>query len=142
MRANAALLVRGMRWRLGTSLLTVLTSTIAVGAAVLGPLYLHTAGDSVVRSIVKASAVDASGATLSSPPGQVATLGQVQQAERTVQDIGGTNRFYAAPITTVVSGVSLVGPGNSPYRSQLLSRTGICGALRFVHVGDACDALA
>jgi putative ABC transport system permease protein len=124
-----------MRWRLGTSLLTVLTSTIAVGAAVLGPLYLHTAGDSVVRSIVKASAVDASGATLSSPPGQVATLGQVQQAERTVQDIGGTNRFYAAPITTVVSGVSLVGPGNSPYRSQLLSRTGICGALRFVQGG-------
>ena len=111
MRANAALLLRGMRWRLGTSLLTVLTSTIAVGAAVLGPLYLHTAGDSVVRSIVKASVVDASGATLSSPPGQVATLGQVQRAEGTVQDVGGTHRFYGAPITTVVSGVTLAGPG-------------------------------
>jgi putative ABC transport system permease protein len=124
-----------MRWRLGTSLLTVLTSTIAVGAAVLGPLYLHAAGDSVVRSIVKASAVDASGASVSALPGQTATIGQVQRAERTVEDIGGSHRYYAAPITTVVSGVSLIGPGNSPYRSQLLSRTGICGVLRFVRGG-------
>src|ERR1700684_1758253 len=99
MRASAALLLRGMRWRLGTSLLTVLTSTIAVGAAVLGPLYLHTAGDSVVRSIVKSAAVDARGATVSAPPAQVATLGQVQRAERTVQNIGGAYRFYGPPIT-------------------------------------------
>ncbi len=50
MRPGGALLVRGIRWRLGTSLLTVLTAAIAVGAAVLGPLYLRTAGDSVVRT--------------------------------------------------------------------------------------------
>jgi putative ABC transport system permease protein len=128
-------MLRGMRWRLGTSLLTVLTSTIAVGAAVLGPLYLHTADDSVVRSMVKAAAVDARGATVSAPPGQVATFGQVQRAERTVQGIGGTGRFYGQPITTVISGVTLIGPGGSPVRSQLLSRTGICSELRFLQGG-------
>jgi ABC-type polar amino acid transport system ATPase subunit len=32
-----------MRWRLGASLLTVLTATIAVATAVLGPLYLRAA---------------------------------------------------------------------------------------------------
>ena len=132
MRASAALLLRGMRWRLGTSLLTVLTSTIAVGAAVLGPLYLHTADDSVVRSTVKAVPVEARGATVGAPSGQVATLDQVQRAERTVEGIGGVRHFYGPPITTVISGVSLAGPGGSPLRSQLLSRTGICGVLRFL----------
>ena len=48
MSRRGTLLVRGMRWRLGASLLTVLAATIAV----LGPLYLHTAGDSVVRRTV------------------------------------------------------------------------------------------
>jgi putative ABC transport system permease protein len=132
MRASAALLLRGMRWRLGTSLLTVLTSTIAVGAAVLGPLYLHTADDSVVRSMVKAAAVDARGATVSAPPGQVVTLGQVQRAGRRVEDVGGVHRFYGAPIITAISGVTLTGAGGSPVRSELLSRTGICGVLQFL----------
>jgi len=48
-RAHGGLLLKGIRWRLGISLLTVMTSAIAVGAAALGPLYLQTAGDSVVR---------------------------------------------------------------------------------------------
>ena len=39
------------------------------------------------------------------------------------------------PITTVISGVTLAGPGGTPLRSQLLSRTGICGVLRFVQGG-------
>jgi len=116
-------------------LLTVLTSMIAVGAAVLGPLYLHTADDSVVRSTVEAAAVDARGATVSAPPGQVSTLAQVQRAERTVDDIGGAQPFYGPPITTVISGVTLTGAGGSPIRSQLLSRTGICGVLRFLQGG-------
>ena len=97
--------------------------------------HLHTADDSVVRSMVKAAAVDARGATVSAPPGQVATFGQVQRAERTVQGIGGTGRFYGQPITTVISGVTLIGPGGSPVRSQLLSRTGICSELRFLQGG-------
>ncbi len=131
MKAGGALLLRGMRWRLGASVLTVLTAAIAVGAAVLGPLYLWTAGDSVVRTTVASASVEAQGATLSAAPGQVASLGQVQRAEQVVEDAGGPHRWYGSPITSVISGVGLVGPGSSPVASQLFWRTGICRVLRF-----------
>ena len=49
-----------MRWRLGVSVLTLLTTTIAVAAAVLGPLYLHTASDSVLRRTVADAPLDSS----------------------------------------------------------------------------------
>src|SRR6202042_3243948 len=91
-------------------------------------------------SIVKGAAVDARGATVYAPTGQPATLGGLQRAERTVEDIGGAHHFYGPPITTVISGVTLNGPGATPLRSQLLSRTGICAQLRFVHGGCATAA--
>jgi putative ABC transport system permease protein len=136
-RPSGLLLLRGMRWRLGISLLTVLTSAIAVGAAVLGPLYLQAAGDSVVRTTVAAASVEDRGATLSAPPGAVPSVGQLQSAERTVVQAGGPDRFYGAPITSVLSGVGLVSRRSGPVRSQLLSRTGICGYLHFEAGG--CD---
>jgi len=130
-RPSGLLLWRGMRWRLGISLLTILTSAIAVGAAVLGPLYLQAAGDSVVRTTLAAASTEERGATLSALPGQVLSLGQVQSAERIVENAGGPRRFYGAPITTVVSGVNLPKSRVGPVRSQLLARTGVCGVLHF-----------
>lgn len=129
---RGGLLVRGMRWRLGGSLLTVLTASIAVATAVLGPLYLHTAGDSVLRRIVASAAVQDRGVTVSSQPGDAQPLIAVRRAELTVQSAGGGRRWFGAPITTVLSGV-VVGTA----KSELLARTGICGVLRFTE-GD-CD---
>ena len=126
-----------MRWRLGISLLTVLTSAIAVGAAVLGPLYLQAAGDSVVRTTLGAASIEDSGATLSAPPGAVASLDQLQSAERIVEAAGGPHRFYGAPITTVLSGFGLAASRVGAVRSQLLARSGICGVLHFEAGG--CD---
>ncbi len=137
MSTRGGILLRGMRWRLGASLLTVLTATVAVGVAVLGPLYLRTAGDSVLHTTVNAAAVSDRGASLIAQIGGSATLPQVQRAERTVENSGGPHRFYGQPITTVLSGVRVVGPGRSPYSSQLLWRSGICGVLRFRSGG--CD---
>ncbi len=128
LRASVLLLLRGMRWRLGISLLTVLTSGIAVGAAVVGPLYLRTARDSVLRSTVAGAAVEDRGATLSAPPGGGISLAQLRRAERITTEAGG---WYGSAITTVLSGVSLTGPRSGPVRGQLLSRTGICRVLRF-----------
>src|ERR1700722_3478392 len=119
-----------MRWRLGISLLTVLTSAVAVGAAVLGPLYLWTAGDSVVRTTLTSASVNARGATLAAPHGQPVALSKLEGAERVVEQTGGPNRWYGSPITTVMSGGGLVA-NRSPLRSQLFSRTGICGVLHF-----------
>jgi putative ABC transport system permease protein len=130
MRAGGTLLLRGMRWRLGISLLTVLTCAVAVGAAVLGPLYLWTAGDSVVRTTLTSASVNARGATLAAPHGQPVALSDLQRAERVVEQTGGPHHWYGSPITTVISGVGLVA-NRSPLRSQLFSRTDICGVLHF-----------
>ena len=95
MKPSGLLLWRGMRWRLGISVLTVLTSAIAVGAAVLGPLYLQAAGDSVVRTTLGAASIEDSGATLSGSPGAVASLDQVQSAERMVEPLAALTAFTA-----------------------------------------------
>ncbi|MGE5617404.1 MAG: FtsX-like permease family protein [Candidatus Woesearchaeota archaeon] len=128
LRASALFLLRGMRWRLAISLLTVLTSAIAVGAAVVGPLYLRTARDSVLRSTVASASVEDRGATLAAASGGTVSLGQIRRAERVV---GHAGPWFGPPITTVLSGISLTGPRSGLVRSQLLSRTGICRALRF-----------
>ncbi|HTX45083.1 MAG TPA: FtsX-like permease family protein [Solirubrobacteraceae bacterium] len=130
MRGSLGLLLRGMRWRLGVSVLTVLTSAVAVGAAVLGPLYLATAGDSVVRTTVHSAPVYERGATISPPPGQSVHLPQLQQAEQRVENLGGSHRWYGTPITSVISSVEFV-IDKSPLASQLLYRSGICGYLHF-----------
>lgn len=117
-----------MRWRLGISLLTVLTSAIAVGAAVIGPMYLRTAKDSVLRSTVASASVADRGATLAVSPGIVLSLSRLTRAERIV---GGTGRWYDPPITTVLSSVSLTEPRSGAVHSQLLWRTGICRVLKF-----------
>lgn len=119
-----------MRWRLGASLLTVLTSTIAVAAAVLGPMYLHTAGDSVVRQTVASAAVQDRGLTLVAAAAPARPLAAIQRAERIAMEAGRTRSLYGAPITTVTSGVTL-----RANKSELLWRTGICHVLRFVR-GD------
>ena len=52
-----SVLVRGVRWRLMGSLLVVITAAIAVGAAVVGPLFLRAGGDSLVRQAVAGTTV-------------------------------------------------------------------------------------
>lgn len=122
-------------------MLTVITAAIAVGAAVLGPLYLNTAGDSAVRSTVTAAPVESQGVTLSvapsAVPSQQAGLRQILESERLVERLGGSHRWYGPAITSILSGVRLVGPGASPLSSQLLARTGICRVLRFR--AGSCD---
>lgn len=130
MKGGAALLWRGVRWRLGISLLTVLTSAVAVGAAVLGPLYLRTAGDSVLRRAISSASVEDRGVTLGPPPGQAASLSQLQGGERLVRAAAG--RWFGSPITSVLSGVTIATRRSGAVRSQLLSRTGICRQLHFV----------
>ncbi len=125
------LLLRGMRWRLGLSLLTVLTSAIAVGAAVLGPLYLWTAGDSLLRTTLSSAAVEDRGATISPAPGQTGSLSQTGLVERALERTGGLHHWYGTPITSVLSGITLSRPRSGPVRAQLFSRTGICHVLRF-----------
>lgn len=131
------MLLRGIRWRLGASLLTVLTAAIAVGAAILGPLYLRAGDDSLVRSAVAAAPNQASGMTLAPSSGARVSLVQVADERGSLTRRFDLGRWYSAPITTVISGVGLAGPDSSPFRGELLYRTGICSELRFDAGG--CD---
>ncbi len=60
MRGSArSVLVRGIRWRLMGSLLVVITAAIAVGTAIVGPLFIRAGGDSLVRrAMASASSSD------------------------------------------------------------------------------------
>jgi putative ABC transport system permease protein len=128
---RGALLVRGMRWRLGASLLTVLAATIAVATAVLGPLYLHTAGDSVVRRTVAEAPVQTSGLTLALDSTQTDALAHVQHAVDAALALGRSHRFYGAPLISVVGQSGADGPHHAPYGFAVIARTGICHVLHF-----------
>ncbi len=137
MRKSEGLLLRGMRWRLGLSLLTVLTAAIAVATAVLGPMYLHTAGDSVLRRTVDSAAVQARGITLTPYYSPTNALTVARQAEDIVQRVPDASHLFAAPITTASAGIALAVPGGTQAKSDLLSRTGMCAHLTFIH--GRCD---
>src|SRR5579875_2604846 len=134
---NEGLLLRGMRWRLGLSLLTVLTAAIAVATAVLGPMYLHTAGDSVLRRTVDSAAVQTRGVTLTPYYSPTNALAVARQAEGIVQRVPDAARVFAAPITSASAGIALSVPGGTQAKSDLLSRTGLCAHLSFIR--GRCD---
>jgi hypothetical protein len=115
------LLLRGMRWRLGASLLTVLTAAVAVATAVLGPLYLHIAGDSLLRRSAAAASAQARGVTFSADLNRHLTLTGVARDERGVVQSGPAGR-YGAPITTVAGGAQLAVPAAA--RPRTASCTG------------------
>lgn len=131
MTARGGLPLQGMRWRLGASVLTVVTAAIAVWAAVLGPLHLYTAADSVLRATVAAAAVQDSGVTLVTAAAQADEPAAVRAGEHIVEATRTGRALYGAPITTVMSGVKL--PNGDT--SQLFWRTGSCRVLRFVAGG-------
>ncbi len=137
MRKSEGLLLRGMRWRLGLSLLTVLTAAIAVATAVLGPMYLHTAGDSVLRRTVDSAAVQTRGITLTPYYSPTNALASARQAQGIVENVPDASRLFAAPVIGASAGVALPVPGGTQARSDLLSRTGLCAHLTFVH--GRCD---
>jgi putative ABC transport system permease protein len=131
MIARDGLLLRGIRWRPGLSLLTVLTATIAVAAAVLGPMYQHTAGDSVLRRAVAAAPVQTSGVTLVTERDRSGPLGRIQRAERTLAAGTRAEGWFGTPITTIETGAAVYPRGEQPTTTRLFARTGICGVLRF-----------
>lgn len=125
------LLLRGVRWRLGLSLLTVLTAAIAVATAVLGPMYLHTAGDSVLRRAVDSAALQTRGVTVTPYYTPTRPLALARQAERIVEREPVAAHLFGAPITTAITGVTI--PTTiATFGSNLFFRTGICGKLHIL----------
>jgi putative ABC transport system permease protein len=123
-------LARGIRWRLMGSLLVVITAAIAVGAAIVGPLFLRAGGDSLVRQAVSASVADTRLELVR--VGGAVTLDGVAAERRSLLASGHLSGLYGPPVVQTMFTRVLVNRMNgSPYASRLTYRTGICSILRF-----------
>jgi putative ABC transport system permease protein len=123
-------LARGIRWRLMGSLLVVITAAIAVGAAIVGPLFLRAGGDSLVRQAVGASVIDTRFELVRVGGG--VTLDGVAAERRSLLASGHLSGLYGPPVVqTMFTRVLLNSMNGNPYASRLTYRTGICSILHF-----------
>jgi hypothetical protein len=124
-------LARGIRWRLMSSVLVVITTAIAVGAAIVGPLFLRAGGDSLVRQAVAGAGATDTSLELVHAGGAV-TLDGVAAEGRSLLASGHLSGLYAPPVVqTMLTRVLIHSVNGSPYASRLTYRTGICSILHF-----------
>jgi ABC-type antimicrobial peptide transport system permease subunit len=126
-----SVLARGIRWRLMGSLLVVSTAAIAVGAAIVGPLFLRAGGDSLVRNAVAGAPPSVTSFELV-PVSGGATLGGVAAEQRSFLRRGHLKGLYGPPVVqTMLTRLLVPSKSGSPYASRLTYRTGICSILHF-----------
>jgi hypothetical protein len=130
-------LVRGFRWRLVSSLLVVITAAIAVGAAIVGPLFLRAGGDSLVRQAVAGATVANTSFELDSATHST-TLDGLAAEERSLLRNEHLSGLYGRPVVrTMVSAVLVPRFTGQPYLGALTYRSGICSAVHFSAGGCA-----
>ena len=124
------LLFRAVRWRLGGALALFVVGVVAVLAAAAGPLYLATANDSVLHSILISNPPVFDGITLTPRQGS----GQVAAAEAGLQAARQyrLSRWYSPQKLVLDAGLTVVGPSGSRFGSDLISDPGACGQLHFL----------
>ena len=94
---GSSALARGIRWRLMGSLLVVITAAIAVGTAIVGPLFLRAGGDSLVRrAVADASAPDTRFELV--PVAGAATLGGLAAERRSLLRSGHLTWLYGTRV--------------------------------------------
>ena len=108
MRGGASsALARGVRWRLMGSLLVVITAAIAVGTAIVGPLFLRAGGDSLVRQAVAGASASNTSFELTALTGE-ATLDGLAAEQRSLLRSGHLAGLYGPPVVqTMLSVVHL-----------------------------------
>src|ERR1700674_4475639 len=134
-RANRfRILAAAIRWRAGISIATFLVAVASFASAAGSPLYLGSAEDSALRSVLSAASTPEKGLTLTSnlrvfgtepsPPVQ-----RVQDAASRLRTYG-LARWFGSPITTTqISGSLPAAPDT--YQVQLVSRDQACAHLAF-----------
>lgn len=126
-----SVLVRGIRWRLMASLLIVITAAIAVGTAIVGPLFLRAGGDSLVRRGVATAGLADTSLELVPSGGHSVTLNGLAAERRALLARGHLTRLYGSSVQTMVAGLELTSTTGSPYAGRLTYRSGICSILQF-----------
>jgi putative ABC transport system permease protein len=130
---RAGLLLRGLRWRLGSTLVMLVVAVAAVASAALGPLYLRSADGSVIAGTLSAAQPDLIGLTMFPTSAGYISPARLAATVRLLPP-----GWYGPALYSTVAPVATVGPDRQTYSSALLARSGICGHLRFVR--GSCPA--
>ncbi len=129
------LVLRGMWFRRGTCVAVLVVASLVVGGAVIGPLYLRSAGESVLRdTLSQAPPVgriidDTLQTDLSSHP--LARVRKVSTAR--LAGLPTLDRLLGSPVASLQLNASAGAPGASPTVAPLAYRQGVCGHVRMVH---------
>ncbi|MGH9029384.1 MAG: hypothetical protein ACRDV4_07195, partial [Acidimicrobiales bacterium] len=129
-RMRIALLLAGLRWRAGSSLAMLVVAVVGVGVAAFGPIYLHSADQTILDGTLAAAPQGNTGLTLQPASGE-GNPSQLASASRRVPMPGGAKHWFGQPISTDEVGLTAFFEGQ-PFSATLLSRTGACAHLTVV----------
>src|ERR1700761_3146786 len=119
------------------SVLVVITAAIAVGAAVVGPLYLRAGGDSLVRQAVADASVAKTSFELDSTTHATSLDGLAAEALSLLRG-EHLDGLYGRPVVrTMVAATLTLRFTGQPYLGALTYRSGICSAVHFTAGGCA-----
>jgi putative ABC transport system permease protein len=118
--------LRGLRSRLLLTVGSVFLATVAVAAAVVGPMYQAAAASSFVVSQLRSTPPALTGLSVDYTPGE--RVGIRQAETRAVAAVGRRLPHFGRPETSLVSR-RMNAPGLRSARPMLLSQPGLCGRL-------------
>lgn len=125
-----SLLLSGLRWRLGSSLAMLVMAVAAMAIGSFGPIYLHSADQSILNSTLAAAPSGNLGLTL-----QLAhRTGNIHRLEATARNFprpGDGHPWFGEGIATNEVGFTSVAHGQA-YYSSLMYRSGVCAHLIMV----------
>jgi putative ABC transport system permease protein len=134
-------LARGIRWRPMGSALVATTAAIAVGTAIVGPLFLRAGGDSLVRQTVAGASASKTSFGLTTSTEAKTLDGLAAEQRSLLASAHLTDLFGPSVVKTIRSTVLLTSKNREVYFGRLTYRTGICSILHFSAGGCRAGAL-
>jgi putative ABC transport system permease protein len=125
---RARILLAAIKARRGAAAVLFVVAVLAIAAAAIGPMFLHSADTSVLTSTAKAAPPGESDLTIISSGG-AGQMSQLSSAVRASDHVA--NGLLSQPLFAADVGSHFVYK-NQAYGADVLARTGICAHLTFV----------
>jgi putative ABC transport system permease protein len=102
-------------------------AVFAVGAGAFGPIYLHSADQTILNGVLREAPVGNTGLTFEAQSGN----GSPAQLLAAAASVPQHRRWFGHPISTDLAGLASVA-GRRPFTASLVSRSGVCAQLDIV----------